>query len=173
MDAFVSVILGSESDRQIVDDSGMLKVFDEVGIEYEMSYISAHRNPKELGEYVRRVLGKAKVFICAASMAAALPGAVAAETGGDIPVIGVPLPSREYPDGMDAVLAMLRMPPGRPVLVVGPGKAGLKNAALAACQIMVNTRDVPIDRAHEFYTYQDQTNKPAQIRVDVHDGKGV
>ncbi len=133
----VIVILGSESDRSLLDDSKALEFFREVGMPFELSYISAHRHATELTKYcVKKVENGTEVFIAAAGMAAALPGAVAAAIDGRCPVIGVALPSPEFMDAMDALLAITRMPPGVPVLCAGIGKAGLKNAAIAACQIV-------------------------------------
>lgn len=127
----VVVILGSRSDLKRFEESGFCLVLDEIAVTYEVSIISAHRNPDELTEYCRnRELGGALVFVGIAGMAAALPGAIAALVI-TRPVIGVPLPSEGFPDGMDALLAMYRMPPGKPVAV-----CSLANAALLACQMV-------------------------------------
>ena len=126
----VVVILGSRSDRPKFEDSGFLGVLNAMGISYEVSIISAHRNPGELEEYcLNRYLDGALVFVGIAGMAAALPGAIAAQVP-DRPVIGVPLPSDGFPDGRDALLAMYRMPPGKPVAVCGLANAGLLVAQL-------------------------------------------
>ena len=87
MEPYVAIILGSESDRKILDESEMTKDLDAVGIAWEISYISAHRNPRDLEDYVG---GHAiTTFIAAAGMSAALPGAIAAITKAVVPVIGV------------------------------------------------------------------------------------
>lgn len=138
----VAVILGSESDAEVVRDSKMLEVLKEVGIPYQVSIISSHRNPQELAKYcAEAVQGGIKVFIAVAGMAAALPGVIASYILSETPdscervVIGVPLIS-DIPGGLDALLSMVRLPSGIPVAVSGIGKAGLHNAAILACQIL-------------------------------------
>lgn len=127
----VVVILGSRSDLGSLEKAQFCEVLKQVGVSYEVSIISAHRNPEELGQYCnRKRAGGALVFVGVAGMAAALPGAIAALVP-DLPVIGVPLPSEGYPDAMDALLAMYRMPPGRPVAV-----CSFVNAAVLACQMV-------------------------------------
>lgn len=133
----VAIVLGSRSDKEAVDSSGMLEILNQCGVSWEMSIISAHRNQDKLGEYCRATKNRGvKLFIGVAGMAAALPGAIAANIGHSLPVIGVPLPSSEFPDAIDALLAMVRMPGGCPVAVPGIGKSGLKNAAILAAQIL-------------------------------------
>lgn len=133
----IAIVIGSESDRTILRNSGMLNILNEFRVEWELSIISAHRNPGTLYDYCRNVKdkGEVKVFIVAAGMAAALAGAIAAHVK-TLPIIGVPLPSVEFPNAMDALLSMVRMPPGCPVAVVGIGESGLKNAAILAAQIL-------------------------------------
>lgn len=142
----VAILLGSESDRSFVDSSKMLVIFDQVGVDYELSFCSAHRHPDELTEYCRAapLLG-VRIFIAAASMSAALPGAVAAATYRRLPVLAVALPSPEYPSAQDALLSITRMPPGVPLLATGIGVAGLQNAAIAACQILAVSDTVIAD----------------------------
>ncbi len=160
---FVAIVLGSESDRKIVDESGLTDTLDVMGIGWEMSYISAHRNSEALMGYVLAGSATVDVFIAAAGMSAALPGAITAICGGITPVIGVPLPSTEFPDCQDAMLSMLRMPPGMPVIVPGIGKSGLKNAAIAAAQILAIGSN---DTAGKLCGYMDNTAKPAQQCVE-------
>lgn len=157
---FVAIILGSKSDRDIVDESGLTKVLDAVGIPWEISYISAHRNPRELENYID---GHAiDVCIAAASMSAALPGAIAAIKR-LVPVIGVPLPSNEFPECQDALLAMVQMPPGMPVLVPGIGKTGLGKAAIAAAQIRAVGSP---EASNALDKYLSSNTKKAQLGVD-------
>ncbi len=129
---FVSVIAGSESDKEIYEKA--TKVLEDEGIPYEMQIISAHRNPEQLNEYVKN--SSANVFICVAGLSAALPGAVAART--KKPVIAVPVSSKLL--GLDALLSSVQMPPGVPVACVGIDNA--KNAALLAIRIL-NALDSP------------------------------
>lgn len=122
----VSIISGSKSDQHVVDR--ILRVLDERGVSYEHRVISAHRNPKELDQYIEST--DARVFIAVAGMSAALPGAVAART--DRPVIGVPVSGKLL--GIDALLSIVQMPPGVPVACVGID-AG-ENAALLALRML-------------------------------------
>ncbi len=137
----VVVILGSESDKHVAAESKLSRVLRGVGVPYEISVISAHRNPEELTRYVTNSSepDDPVVFICGAGMAAALPGAVAAlttPTWYPTMVIGVALPSAEFQNGLDAMLAITRMPPGVPVAFAGIGRAGFENAAILACQAL-------------------------------------
>ncbi|MEX2043305.1 MAG: AIR carboxylase family protein [Patescibacteria group bacterium] len=135
--ATVAVVLGSKSDKDAVSDSGMLEILQDIlggrgvkGLSFETSICSAHRNPASLQEYAEKALENGtKVFVGVAGMAAALPGALAGCTGMTVPVIAVPLDEH----GIDSCLYM---PPGVPVLTTGVGKPGLRNAAIAACQIL-------------------------------------
>lgn len=131
-EALVGILVGSESDRE-----RMQGAFDELearGISYEFDIRSAHRNPDAVAEYARSARGRGlRVLICGAGLAAALPGAVAAQT--DLPVIGVPLRSSlSVLDGIDALLAIAQMPPGVPVATVGVDNA--RNAAALAARIL-------------------------------------
>lgn len=166
----VEIILGSESDLKIANASGMFGVFNECGVGYELSIISAHRNREELAKRCKVILieKNIKVVIAAASMAAVLPGDIAAEMKFALPVIGVPLPSKEFPDALDALLAMVRMPAGCPVIVAGIGKAGLKNAAITACQILGLDGDhwgVTTKKRLSVYLKQQSHSKPARLAL--------
>jgi 5-(carboxyamino)imidazole ribonucleotide mutase len=139
----------------------MIDILSQCGIKWEFSIISAHRNPEELANYCKEALSRGvKVFIAAAGMAAHLPGAIVSYVKEDSPVIGVPLPSQEYPDAQDALLSMIRMPFGCPIAIPGIGKTGLKNSALLACQILslVNKEIKNKSKA-----YLKKTKKAAQI----------
>ncbi|MCS5613142.1 MAG: 5-(carboxyamino)imidazole ribonucleotide mutase, partial [Candidatus Poribacteria bacterium] len=115
------------------------KLLDKFGIEHESRVLSAHRTPKQLEEFiVEAEKNGTQVFIAGAGLAAALPGVVAAQT--TIPVIGVPLIAGSL-DGMDALMAIVQMPPGIPVGTVAIGKPGAINAALYAISIMALTDD--------------------------------
>lgn len=141
----VVVILGSSSDKPALEKAGFVEILGEVGVSYEVSVISAHRNSDELEEYCRRKEREGTlVFAGAAGMAGALPGAIAALVASR-PVIGIPLPSEGYPDANDAFLAMYRMPPGKPVAV-----CSLPNAALLACQIVALTSEEVYDRLTDY-----------------------
>jgi len=122
----VAIIIGSDSDKELSDTAA--SILKEFGVEYEQRTLSAHRNPKALAQYVETI--EAQIFICIAGLAAALPGAVAAQT--IKPVIGVPKEVKL--GGMDALLSIVQMPTGVPVATVGID--GAKNAALLAVEIL-------------------------------------
>jgi 5-(carboxyamino)imidazole ribonucleotide mutase len=130
--ALVGVVIGSKTDTELIQPA--LDTLKQLSIDYELSVISAHRNPERLREYglgaEKRGL---KVIIAAAGYAAHLPGILASWT--TLPVIGVPLPTSEL-KGIDALLSISQMPGGVPVACVGIGQSGAKNAALLAAQIL-------------------------------------
>ena len=128
----VAIVMGSASDWDVMSNAS--KLLDKFGIEHESRVLSAHRTPKQLEEFiVEAEKNGTQVFIAGAGLAAALPGVVAAQT--TIPVIGVPLIAGSL-DGMDALMAIVQMPPGIPVGTVAIGKPGAINAALYAISIM-------------------------------------
>ena len=128
----VGILVGSESDREAMQPA--LEELEARGITCELEVRSAHRDPDAVAEYARGARGRGiRVLIAGAGLAAALPGAVAAQT--DLPVIGVPLRSRlSVLDGLDALLSIAQMPPGVPVAAVGVDNA--KNAAALAARIL-------------------------------------
>lgn len=129
MKPIVSIIMGSTSDLPVIEKAAAF--FDEMQIPFEMHALSAHRTPKEVEIFAAGAAERGiKVIIAAAGMAAHLPGVIAAST--PIPVIGVPIKSSF--DGMDALLAIVQMPPGIPVATVGVNAA--LNAAILAAQII-------------------------------------
>ncbi|MBT3425457.1 MAG: 5-(carboxyamino)imidazole ribonucleotide mutase [Gammaproteobacteria bacterium] len=131
-DVFVAIMMGSESDLPVMRAS--MDVLEQFSIRYEVRITSAHRTPKDTQDFVRDAeLRGCKVFVAAAGMAAHLAGAVAAQTVK--PVIGVPIDAGSL-QGIDALLSTVQMPGGIPVACVAIGKAGAKNAAYLAVQIM-------------------------------------
>ena len=129
---FVSIILGSKSDYEVVKECA--NTLDKFGVLHEMIISSAHRSPQRTHAYVKEAEEKgARVFIAAAGMAAHLAGAIAANT--IKPVIGIPMKGGAM-DGMDAMLSTVQMPAGMPVATVAMGKAGAVNAAYLAMQIL-------------------------------------
>jgi len=124
--------MGSKSDLDKVKPCA--DVLADLGIEFEMTITSAHRTPDRTENLIREMEEKGcQVFICAAGMAAHLAGAVAART--IRPVIGIPI-SASSMGGFDALLSTVQMPPGFPVGTVALDKAGAKNAAWLAAQIL-------------------------------------
>lgn len=128
----VAVLMGSKSDLTVMEESAAtLKQF---GLDCEMRIMSAHRTPEEVLTFSKDAKANGfSVIIAGAGMAAHLAGVVAAHT--TLPVIGVPIASSSL-GGLDALLAMVQMPPGVPVATMGIGKAGAKNAALLAVEIL-------------------------------------
>ena len=128
----VAVIMGSDSDWPVV--KGACQQLETFGIPYEAHILSAHRTPAAAAEFARGARANGfGVLICAAGMAAHLAGAVAARTMK--PVIGIPVAASPL-GGMDALLATVQMPPGFPVATVALDKAGARNAAWLAAQIL-------------------------------------
>ncbi len=128
----VAVLMGSKSDLTVMEESAAtLKQF---GLDCEMRIMSAHRTPEEVLAFSKEAKANGfSVIIAGAGMAAHLAGVIAAHT--TLPVIGVPIASSSL-GGLDALLAMVQMPPGVPVATMGIGKAGAKNAALLAVEIL-------------------------------------
>ena len=130
--AQVVIMMGSASDEEKV--APCVEVLRSLGISFHFTVSSAHRTPERTEQLVReQEAAGARVFICAAGMAAHLAGAVAARTAR--PVIGIPV-SGGVMGGMDALLATVQMPPGFPVATVAMDKAGARNAAWLAAQIL-------------------------------------
>ena len=130
--AKIGVVIGSKNDTDLVQPT--LNVLDQLGIIYELSVISAHRNPEKIRNYglVAEEQGF-ELIIAAAGGAAHLPGVLASWTS--VPVIGIPVPNGAL-YGIDALLSIVQMPGGVPVAAVGIGKGGATNAALLAAQIL-------------------------------------
>ncbi len=125
----VSIIMGSTSDWPVMQKTA--DFLNEMKIPFEVNALSAHRTPEEVETFARGAKAKGiKVIIAAAGMAAHLPGVIAAMT--PLPVIGVPI--KASLDGLDALLAIVQMPPGIPVATVGIN--GSLNAGILASQII-------------------------------------
>ncbi len=142
----VGVVMGSASDEPTVRDT--VKTLEELGIDYEVRVMSAHRKPKQVMEYAVTARERGiEVLIGAAGGSAALPGVLAAWS--TLPVIGVPLASSEL-KGMDALTAIAQMPPGVPVACVAVGSWGARNAAYLAAEILALKHD-DVREAYEEY----------------------
>jgi phosphoribosylaminoimidazole carboxylase PurE protein len=129
MAAKVLIMMGSQSDMERMQKA--VPILEEAGVEAEVVVSSAHRDPERVAELARTAEEKGfGVVICGAGLSAALPGVVAAHT--QLPVIGVPLNAAL--GGLDALLAVVQMPPGVPVACVGIDNA--KNAAHLALRIL-------------------------------------
>ena len=150
----VAVVMGSDSDLKIMDNC--VAQLREFGIEATVRIISAHRTPAVADEFAGTAEAKGlKVIIAAAGMAAHLAGAMAART--TLPVIGVPLVCEAGLGGMDALLSTVQMPPGVPVATMGVGKAGAKNAAILAVQILALGDAALREKLAAFKKNQEQT----------------
>ena len=126
----VGIVMGSESDREVMEKAA--KELDERKIKYEISVLSAHRDPDKVSHYARTAQSRGlKVLIGGAGKAAALPGVLASYT--NLPVIGVPIKTSDL-GGLDSLLSIVQMPPGVPVACVAIN--GARNAAILAAKIL-------------------------------------
>ncbi len=143
MKPIVSIIMGSTSDLPVMEKAAQL--LNEMKVPFEINALSAHRTPEAVEEFAKNAKDRGiKVIIAAAGMAAHLPGVIASMT--TLPVIGVPI--KASLDGMDALLAIVQMPPGIPVATVGIN--GSLNAAILALQMIATGDDEMQDKLHNY-----------------------
>ena len=127
----VSIVMGSDSDLPVMQQAA--EILEQLGVDYEIDIVSAHRTPDKLFQFASRAHERGiEVIIAGAGGAAHLPGMVAAIS--PLPVIGVPVKSSNSIDGWDSVLSILQMPGGVPVATVALN--GAKNAGILAAQIV-------------------------------------
>lgn len=144
MGRFVAILMGSESDRDVMKRAE--EALAEFDVPFETNVISAHRKPEALVAYIKEAETRGvAVYICAAGMAAALPGVTAAHS--PKPVIGVPIASGGL-GGMDSLLSIVQMPPRVPVATVAVN--GAVNAALLAVQILATSDEKLAERFAAF-----------------------
>ncbi len=130
--ALVSVVMGSDSDLPVMEES--VKILEQFSVPYERFLTSAHRTPERTAQFARSAAERGvKVIIVGAGAAAHLAGVIASQTM--LPVIGVPIDATSL-HGLDALLATVQMPGGIPVATMAIGKTGAKNAALFAVRIL-------------------------------------
>ena len=142
----VAVVMGSKSDTELMRPA--MEVLNKLGINHELSVISAHRNPEKARQFGLAARDRGiEVIIAAAGGAAHLPGVLASWT--TLPVIGVPLASSEL-NGVDALYSIVQMPAGIPVAGMAIGTAGVKNAAYLAAEIL-GLQHSEIGKAYEKY----------------------
>jgi 5-(carboxyamino)imidazole ribonucleotide mutase len=142
----VAVVMGSKSDAEAIQPA--LETLTNLGIEYEVNVISAHRMPEKARQFGLNARSRGiEVIIAAAGGAAHLPGVLASWT--TLPVIGVPLPTSDL-KGVDALYSIVQMPAGIPVATVAIGSAGSQNAAFLAAEILGLKYD-KIKQAYEKY----------------------
>jgi len=158
----VAVIMGSDSDMPVMQ--ACVDTLGEFGLKPAVRIISAHRTPVEAAEFADgAVAAGIKVIIAAAGMAAHLAGSIAARAA--CPVIGVPLDSGGPLGGMDALLSTVQMPPGVPVATMAVGKAGAKNAAVLAVEILAIVDEKLAAKLIEFR--KEQARKVAAKDADL------
>lgn len=143
----VAIVMGSDSDMGVMQ--GCIALLGEFGIKPAVRIISAHRTPQIAADFADNA-GKEglKVIIAAAGMAAHLAGALAGRTM--CPIIGVPIAANAGIGGLDALLSTVQMPPGVPVATMAIGKAGARNAAIFAVQILALSDETLADKLVEF-----------------------
>jgi len=149
----VAVVMGSDSDMEVMQSC--IETLGDFGIEPAVRIISAHRTPQAAAEFAQNAAKNGiKVIIAAAGMAAHLAGALAART--TLPVIGVPLTAKAGLEGVDALLSTIQMPPGVPVATMAIGKAGAKNGAILAVQILALSDNSLAEKLAEFKKTQEK-----------------
>jgi len=140
----ISILMGSDSDLEIMKDANL--ILTELGVENELLILSTHRAPEETAKYAKSAKGRGiKIIIAGAGGAAAPPGSLAALT--TLPVIGVPIETKAL-GGVDSLYSIVSMPPGVPVATVGIN--GAKNAGILAAQ-MIAISDPKISQNIENY----------------------
>jgi len=141
----VGIIMGSKSDLPIMNEAA--EVLQSLGVQYEITVVSAHRTPERMFEYAQSAVSRGiKVIIAGAGGAAHLPGMTASLT--PLPVIGVPIKSSNSIDGWDSVLSILQMPAGVPVATVALN--GGRNAGILAAQIIGASDATVLDKISAF-----------------------
>ncbi|MCD4831643.1 MAG: 5-(carboxyamino)imidazole ribonucleotide mutase [Anaerohalosphaeraceae bacterium] len=146
-DKKVALVMGSDSDMSVMQSC--IDQLKEFGIAPVVRIISAHRTPEISADFAKNASANGiKTIIAAAGMAAHLAGAMAAGT--TLPIIGVPLAAPGGPAGIDALLSTVQMPPGVPVASMAIGKAGAKNAAIFAVQILALSDETLAKKLSEF-----------------------
>jgi phosphoribosylaminoimidazole carboxylase PurE protein len=149
----VAVVMGSDNDLPVMQ--GCVDQLRALGLEPTVRILSAHRTPQAAAEFAQTAEARGvKVIIAAAGMAAHLAGAIAAWT--TLPVIGVPLTCEGGVAGVDALLSTVQMPPGVPVATVAIGKAGARNAAVLAVQILALADPALREKLVQFKQRQEQ-----------------
>lgn len=141
----VGIIMGSKSDLPIMQEAA--DVLKELGVSYEINIVSAHRTPELMYDYAKSAVDRGlKVIVAGAGGAAHLPGMTASLT--PLPVIGVPIKSRNSIDGWDSVLSILQMPGGIPVATVALD--GAKNAGILAAKVIGSSNPELLGRLSQY-----------------------
>lgn len=160
----VGIIMGSDSDLNVM--LAAADILKELGVEYELTVVSAHRTPLRMVEYAQKAKQRGlKVIIAGAGGAAHLPGMVASVTS--LPVIGVPVKSSNSIDGWDSVLSILQMPNGVPVATVALNAS--KNAGILAAQIIGTANEAIGEKVEQ---YKADLEKEVLVKVASLKDKG-
>jgi len=163
----VLIIMGSDSDLPVMEETE--KILREFGISFKTTIASAHRSPERAVKIVKEAEKKGvETIIAGAGAAAHLAGSIAAHT--TLPVIGVPINSSPF-QGLDALLSTVQMPPGVPVAAMAVGKAGAKNAAIFAAEI-IGRKDARVAKKLKAYKKKmsrDVENKARALSLSAKD----
>ena len=144
----VAMLIGSESDREVVEHS--IPYFEYFGISCDLMVLSAHRNPDKVVDFANNARqNEYKILIGGAGMAAHLAGALKANSS--LPVIGIPLKGGVV-DGLDSLLSTVQMPKGVPVATMSTGKSGAINAAILSAEIFSLFDDEMLSKIEKFRT---------------------
>lgn len=162
MKPVVGIIMGSDSDLPVMSNAA--KILDDLGVEYELTVVSAHRTPDKLYNYAKTAKEKGlKVIIAGAGGAAHLPGMTAAMT--PLPVIGVPVMTKTL-SGVDSLYSIVQMPPGIPVATVAIN--GALNAGLLAAKIAALSDELLSDKIEEYAkSLEDMVESKAEKLEDI------
>ncbi len=164
----VGIIMGSQSDLAVMKEAA--EVLEELGVEYELTVVSAHRTPLRMVSYATEARKRGlKVIIAGAGGAAHLPGMVASLTS--LPVIGVPVKSSNSIDGWDSVLSILQMPGGVPVATVALN--GARNAGILAAQILGSSDQKLAEKLDLFKQSLQQKVESTAKNIDLKGWKGI
>lgn len=156
----VGIVMGSDSDLKVMSKAAAM--LDKLGIDYEMTIISAHREPDVFFEWAKAAEGKGmKVIIAGAGMAAHLPGMCAALF--PMPVVGVPMSGKNL-GGEDALFSIVQMPPGIPVATVAID--GGMNAAILAAKILATSDGELLDRLKEYTAKMKETVQAKAAKLE-------
>ena len=157
----IAIVMGSQSDLETMSEA--VNVLKEFKADYEVRVLSAHRTPEEVAKFAKDARKNGiKAIIAGAGGAAALAGVIAAHT--TLPIIGVPIETSSL-KGLDSLLSTVQMPGGVPVAAMAIGKAGAKNAAIFALEIL-GTADSDIEKKLIKYK-KDLADKVKEIKLNV------
>lgn len=157
----VGIIMGSQSDLPIMSEAAQF--LEEIGVEYELTVVSAHRTPQRMIDYAGSARERGiKVIVAGAGGAAHLPGMVASLTS--LPVIGVPILSSNSIDGWDSILSILQMPSGIPVATVALN--GGKNAGILAASIVGSFDQHVASKMDEFKTSLREKVEASALQIE-------